>query len=84
MAVDGTMVSTTPTRERENQDENLNRISPQQAAASLQSTQEKENQIEAMSKHADQMTTLNDQYRQRNANLEDKIQKETAREKNEA
>ena len=30
MTVDGTMVPTTPTKSNENQDENLNRISPQQ------------------------------------------------------
>ena len=86
MTVDGTMVPTTPTKSRENQDENLNRISPQQAAVSLQSTQEIENeklrkQIETMSKHADQMAAQNDRYRQRNENLEEKIRKDTDKEK---
>ena len=86
MTVDGTMVPTTPTKSRENQDENLNRISPQQAAVSLQSTQEIENeklrkQIETMSKHADQMAAQNDRYRQRNENLEDKLRKDTNKEK---
>ena len=78
MAVDNTIVHTTPTKENKNQDENLNRISPPQEAVSLQSAQEKENeklrkQIEAMSKPADQMATPNDHYRKPNANLEDKI-----------
>ena len=82
MTVDGTMVPTTP----ENQDENLNRISPQQATVSLQSAQEIENeklrkQIETMSKHADQMAAQNDRYRQRNENLEDKLRKDTDKEK---
>ena len=82
MTVDGTMVPTTP----ENQDENLNRISPQQATVSLQSAQEIENeklrkQIETMSKHADQMAAQNDRYRQRNENLEDKLRKDTNKEK---
>ena len=41
MVVDSTIVST-PVKENENQDKNLNRISPQQAAASLKTEQEKE------------------------------------------
>ena len=85
MVVDSTIVST-PVKENENQDENLNSISPQQAAASLQTKQEKENeklrkQIETMSKHADQMLAQNDHYRQRNANLEEKIRKDSDKKK---
>ena len=75
MLVDGTMGPTTPSKSNKNQDENLNRISPQQATVSLQSAKEIENeklrkQIETMSKHAEQMAAQNDRYRQRNENLE--------------
>ena len=86
MTVDGTMVPTTPTKSNENQDENLNRISPQQATVSLQSAKEIENeklrkQIETMTKHAEQMAAQNDRYRQRNENLEDKLRKDNEKEK---
>ena len=89
MVVDSTIVPTTPTKSSENQDQNLNRTSPLQAAVPLQTAQEKENeklrkQIETMSKHAVQMTAQNDHYRQRNANLEDILRKNTDREKKKA
>ena len=89
MTVDGTMVPTTPTKSRENQDENLNRISPKQATTSQQSTKETENemlrkQIETMTKHAEAMAAQNEHFRQRNENLEGKLRKDNDKEQNQA
>ena len=71
----------TPTRTIDgNQDENLNRISPPATMASTQSTQDKENeklrkQLEELTKRAESMAELNDQFRQRNAALEEQNKK---------
>ena len=74
-AVD-TVVPTSPPRINENEDENLNTINPPETTT--QSAQEKENeteklkkQIEAMTKQAELMANQNNQYRQRNATLEE-------------
>jgi hypothetical protein len=89
MVVDDTTVATTPTRNNVNhenliQDENLNRINPPQEVTPVQTAQDKENeklknQIAEMAKQAEKMSTLNDQYRQRNANLEEAIREEKKR-----
>merc|ERR1712051_77866 len=74
-AVD-TVVPTSPPRINENEDENLNTNNPPETTT--QSALEKENeteklkkQIEAMTKQAELMANQNNQYRQRNATLEE-------------
>ena len=74
MATGDIDVPKTPTKITE--DENLNMISPKTTTAPTQSAQDKENeklkkQIEEMTKHAESLANLNDQFRQRNANLEE-------------
>ena len=79
-----TEVPENQTRIDEVEDENLNKISPpvSVSTAPTQSAQDKENellrkQIEKMTKQAESMANLNDQYRERNAKLEE-LQKKKA------
>ena len=92
MVVEETIVTTPQTRNNANQNENLhlnkdmnlNRISPQHKKTPTQSAKDKENeelknQLAEMAKQAEKMATLNDQYRQRNANLEEAIREDKKR-----
>ena len=92
MVVEETIVTTPQTRNNANQNENLhlnkdmnlNRISPLQKKTPTQSAKDKENeelksQLAEMAKQAEKMATLNDQYRQRNANLEEAIREDKKR-----
>ena len=76
MSVMDTDVPTTTTPTRIGEDENLNTITPPATMTPTQSAQENENeklrkQVEEMTKKAESMANLNDQYRKRNATLEE-------------
>lgn len=70
--------NTTPTRTPETvtEDENLNRVTPPNTEAPIQSSQDKENeklkkQLAEITKQAESLANLNNQFRQRNATLEE-------------
>ena len=70
--------NTTPisTPETVTEDENLNRVTPPNTAAPIQSSQDKENeklkkQLAEITKQAESLANLNNQFRQRNATLEE-------------